>query len=202
MSKTYVMTDIHGRLSMLKALLAQIPDDSKLVFLGDYVDRGSESREVVALIRSLPNAVCLRGNHEDMLCADDPSMWLANGGASTLMSYRHPLTGGVDWAAMDSDKEWFQSLPRIHSDTHRVYVHAGVLPMVSLDDQPESVTQWLRYDPKDRDIGWRDKHVVHGHTPGILGLVHRTCLDCGMAQMACGVFGDDLPGGPVGMLWA
>jgi serine/threonine protein phosphatase 1 len=202
MSETYVMTDIHGRLAMLKALLAQVPEGSKLVFLGDYVDRGSESREVVALIRSLPNATCLRGNHEDMLCAHDPRMWLSNGGASTLMSYRHPLTGSVDWEAMDSDKEWFLSLPRIHSDAHRVYVHAGVLPMEHLDRQPESVTQWLRYDPRDRDIGWRDKHVVHGHTPGLLSLVHRTCLDGGMSQMCCGVFDDDLPGGPVRMLWS
>ena len=201
MSKTYVMTDIHGRLEPLKALLAQIPDGSKLVFLGDYVDRGSESREVVALIRSLPNAVCLRGNHEDMLCAHDPRMWLANGGASTLMSYKHPLTGDTDWEAMYGDKDWFRSLPRLHSDAHRVYVHAGVNPAYSLGEQPESMTQWYRY-PEGADVGWRGLHVVHGHTPGILTLVHRTCLDGGMNQMCCGVFDDDLPGGPVELLWS
>ena len=49
MSKTYVMTDIHGRLEPLKALLAQIPTGAKMVFLGDYVDRGSQSREVELL---------------------------------------------------------------------------------------------------------------------------------------------------------
>ena len=83
--KTYVMTDIHGRLAPLKALLAQIPDGAKIVFLGDYIDRGSESREVVELVRSLQanGAVCLRGNHEDMICMPDPHPWLANGGASS-----------------------------------------------------------------------------------------------------------------------
>ena len=98
--KTYVMTDIHGRLTELKALLAQIPDGAKIVFLGDYIDRGSESREVVALVRSLPNAVCLRGNHEDMICMPDPHMWLDNGGASTVLSYKHPLTGELDAEAV------------------------------------------------------------------------------------------------------
>lgn len=202
MSKTYVMTDTHGRLGPLRALLAQIPDDSKLVFLGDYVDRGSESREVVALVRSLPNAVCLRGNHEDMLCAYDPRSWLANGGASTVLSYRHPLSGELDHKTLQGDAMWFIGLPRIHSDAHRVYAHAAALPQFDLDDMPESITQWYRYVPKDHDIGWRGKHVVHGHTPGILQLVHRTCLDAGMSKMACGVFDDDVPGGPVEMLWA
>lgn len=187
---------------MLKSLLAQIPDGSRMVFLGDYVDRGSESREVVALVRSLPHVTCLRGNHEDMLCAQDPRMWLNNGGASTLMSYRHPLNGGVDWDVMRSDMVWFESLPRVHRDTHRVYVHAGVTSLADLKDQPESITQWFRYTPKDHDVGWRGLHVVHGHTPGILRLEHRTCLDGGMKKMGCGVFDDDLPGGPVEMLWA
>jgi serine/threonine protein phosphatase 1 len=84
------MTDIHGRLEPLKALLAQIPEGAKMVFLGDYVDRGSQSREVVALVRSLPNAVCLRGNHEDMVCAPDPRNWLANGGAATPWEFDLP----------------------------------------------------------------------------------------------------------------
>ena len=87
--KTYVMTDIHGRLTELESLLSQIPAGARMVFLGDYVDRGSQSREVVALVRSIPGAVCLRGNHEDMVSLPDPRMWLDNGGASTLLSYKH-----------------------------------------------------------------------------------------------------------------
>ena len=77
MSKTYVMTDIHGRLEDLLRLMDQIPPGSKLIFLGDYIDRGSQSAEVVAYVRSLEGAICLRGNHEDMMCLND-DMWMAN----------------------------------------------------------------------------------------------------------------------------
>ena len=200
MGKTAVFTDIHGRFTALQELLDMVPQDAKLVFMGDYVDRGTQSREVVALVRSLPGAVCLRGNHEDMLCAEDPRHWLANGGASTILSYKNPLTGELDHAALQHDVAWFLSLPRVHSDAHRVYVHAGVAPALELHQQPESITQWFRYSDK-ADVGWRDKHVVHGHTPGIVRLRNRTCLDGGKT-LTCGIFDDDVAGGPVELLWA
>lgn len=199
MGKTYVMTDIHGRLEPLKALLAQIPEGAKIVFLGDYVDRGSESREVVALVRSLPNTVCLRGNHEDMVCARDPLNWLSNGGASTVLSYRHPLTGELDGAALLGDIEWFRGLPTIHSDAKRVYVHAGVDASYDLSEMPEQITQWYRY-PSTTDIGYRGLTVVHGHTPGVFEGRNRICLDAGMIRMCCGVFDDD--NDTVELLWA
>lgn len=199
MGKTYVMTDIHGRLEPLKALLAQIPEGAKIVFLGDYVDRGSESREVVALVRSLPNTVCLRGNHEDMVCARDPLNWLSNGGASTVLSYRHPLTGELDGAALLDDIEWFRGLPTIYSDAKRVYVHAGVDASYDLSEMPEQITQWYRY-PSMADIGYRGLTVVHGHTPGVFIGYNRICLDVGMAKMCCGVFDDDSD--TVELLWA
>jgi serine/threonine protein phosphatase 1 len=201
MGKTAVITDVHGRLPELRAILAQIPDDTQIVVLGDMVDRGTDSRGVVELVRSIPGAICLRGNHEDMLCAPDPRMWLANGGASTVLSYKHPLTGALDPVALQRDMDWFRSLRCIHSDAHRVYVHAGLLPLADLADQPESITQWFRY-PDGYDTGWRGKHIVHGHTPGVLTLTNRTCLDAGMGSLCCGLFDDDLPGGPVELLWA
>jgi serine/threonine protein phosphatase 1 len=196
--KTYVITDIHGRLTELRSLLSQIPTNARLVFLGDYVDRGSQSREVVELVRSIPKAVCLRGNHEDMLCMPDPRCWLSNGGASTVLSYKHPLTGELDREALQHDMDWFRSLPRIHEDERRVYVHAAVNPAFDLADQPESVTQWARY-PKDADIGYRGKMVVHGHTPGVFEGQNRVCLDAGRKGLCCGVFNDD---GLVELLWA
>ena len=198
MPKTYVITDIHGRLTELRSLLAQIPANERMVFLGDYVDRGSQSREVVELVRSIPKAVCLRGNHEDMLCASDPHPWLANGGASTILSYKHPLTGALDAAGLQRDMDWFVGLPRIHEDERRVYVHAGVHPAYDLVDQPEAYTQWYRY-PEGADIGYRGKMVVHGHTPGIFEGQHRVCLDAGQKKLCCGVFNDD---GLVELLWA
>ena len=198
--KTYVMTDIHGRLTELEALLARIPRGARLVFLGDYVDRGSQSREVVALVRSLQanGAVCLRGNHEDMVAFPDPRMWMENGGASTLLSYRHPLTGDLEHAALQHDIDWFRSLPRIHEDERRVYVHAGVHAAYDLIDQPEAYTQLFRY-PEGYDGSYRGKMVVHGHTPGIFQGRSRVCLDAGHKKLCCGVFDDH---GLVELLWA
>jgi serine/threonine protein phosphatase 1 len=202
--KTCVITDIHGRLSELWFLLDLMPDGAKMIFLGDYIDRGSQSAEVVALMRLLQQdgAICLRGNHEDMMCNPDTmgGTWMANGGSATVESYRDPLSGDVNVGLMERDAAWFETLPRVHSDAHRVYVHAGVLPLEPLDNQPQAITQWFRY-PNNVDVGWRDKHVVHGHTPGVLHLTNRTCLDGGKA-LCCGVFDDDVPGGPVEMLWA
>jgi serine/threonine protein phosphatase 1 len=194
------MTDIHGRLTELEALLAQIPAGARMVFLGDYVDRGSQSREVVALVRSLQanGAVCLRGNHEDMVACPNPRMWLDNGGASTLLSYKHPLSGDLDAEALHNDREWFSDLPRYHEDAARVYVHAGVHPAYDLIDQPEAYTQWFRY-PEGYDGSYRGKMVVHGHTPGVFKGQSRVCLDAGQKKMCCGVFDDH---GLVGLLWA
>lgn len=201
MGKTAVMTDIHGRFTELMELLEQVPPDAKLVFLGDYVDRGTQSAEVVKLVRSLHElgAVCLRGNHEDMMSSNQ-DMWLANGGSATLASYRDPLTGVLDGKQMMDDVAWFNSLPRLHHDRHRIYVHAGVDVKYNLDHQPERITQWFRY-PDGADIGYGRRHVVHGHTPGVLRLANRTCLDAGRA-LACGIFDDDIKGGPVELLWA
>ena len=198
--KTYVMTDIHGRLTELESLLSQIPAGARMVFLGDYVDRGSQSREVVALVRSLHDkgAVCLRGNHEDMVSLPDPRCWLSNGGAATLLSYKHPLTGDLDHDALQHDIDWFRSLPRIHEDERRVYVHAGVHPAYDLVDQPEAYTQWFRY-PEGYDGSYRGKMVVHGHTPGVFKGQSRVCLDAGQKKMCCGVFDDN---GLVEFLWA
>jgi serine/threonine protein phosphatase 1 len=193
------MTDIHGRLEPLKTLLAQIPEGAKMVFLGDYVDRGSQSREVVALVRSLPNTVCLRGNHEDMICGNKLTHWMANGGQATLMSYQHPLTGEVDMDVLMDDAEWFCDLPTVYSDAKRVYVHGGVDESYDLEEQPESVTQWYRY-PEGADVGYRGMTVVHGHTPGVFIGQSRICLDAGMSKMCCGVFDDDADG--VELLWA
>lgn len=202
MSYTCVITDIHGRLEELLRLLDKVPAGAKLIFLGDYVDRGSQSAEVVELVKSLPGAVCLRGNHEDMMCNPDTMFgtWMANGGSATMESYKDPLTGEINAGMMEEHAAWFETLPTVYRDEHRVYVHAGVDESHSLEDQPEGITQWFRY-PKGADIGYRGLHVVHGHTPGIVRGTNRTCLDGGKT-LTCGVFDDDVAGGPVELLWA
>ena len=200
MSYTCVITDVHGRLEELLRLLDKVPAGAKLIFLGDYVDRGTQSCEVVELVKSLPGAVCLRGNHEDMMCNPDTMFgtWMANGGSATMESYKDPLTGEINAGLMEDHAAWFETLPRFHSDAHRVYVHAGVDESHDLRHMPEGITQWFRY-PAGADFGYRGLHVVHGHTPGIVQLANRTCLDGGKT-LTCGVFDDDKPGGPVELL--
>lgn len=202
MSQTFVIADIHGRLDLLELALAQVSlrKPAKLIFTGDFVDRGPESKAVVDRLIVGPSDGCVwsfvRGNHEDMTlyCQDgtDLEWWIGNGGAATLKSYGGNISS--------EHLEWFSRLPRLTWDQHRVYVHAGVLEQHHLSEQPEQTTQWHRYG-KNEDVGYRGRHVVHGHTPiGPELLEHRTNLDAGSffsGRLAVGVFDDDKPGGPV-----
>lgn len=175
---TFAIGDIHGRIDKLGALLAVCQaavDDrgAKFAFVGDYIDRGTHSREVVEfLIRAktllASPIICLRGNHEEMLirvsdrdCSDrDLMTWWGNGGEQTLESYgvNHPS----DLPAEHLD--WMRSLPLQTSDRHRLFVHAGIRPGVALSDQSEQDLLWIRepFLSSDEDHG---PLVVHGHTP-------------------------------------
>jgi serine/threonine protein phosphatase 1 len=205
MSKTFVIADIHGRLDLLELALAEISNwgGTKVIFTGDFIDRGPDSSLVVQRLMDGPDDGSIwsfvRGNHEDMAlhCADgtDLSWWVANGGGETIASYG----GEISAAHLD----WFNTLPRLTWDKHRVYVHAGVLEQHKLEDQPEQTTQWHRYS-KGEDVGHRGRHVVHGHTPiGPELLENRTNLDAGSffsGQLSVGVFDDDIAGGPVDLI--
>lgn len=203
MTKTYVIADIHGRLDLLLAALAKVETRTpgKVVFTGDFVDGGPESRGVVARLVAGPGDgwewVFIRGNHEDILlnchASDNRRWWLKHGGRETLESYG----GKIDPAHV----EWMHSLPRLHVDAHRVYVHAGVDECYDLDQQPAALTQWYRYR-KGANVGYRGLHVVHGHTPRRKGpelLDRRTNLDThalSTGRLVIGVFDDAKPGGP------
>lgn len=176
---TCAIGDIHGSYTKLANLLRHCADhcghdDTRFVFLGDYVDRGKRSREVVTLLietqRARPGqVVCLRGNHEDMLIAaanrQDEAMWLYNGGDATLRSY------GVE-SAEDIPADhlaWFDGLPLSSSDERRFFVHAGIMPGIPFEQQRKEVMLWIREpflsDPSDHGL-----YVVHGHTPTGTGL--------------------------------
>lgn len=203
MSQTIVIADIHGRLDLLEKALteAEAWQPAKLIFTGDFIDRGPESKAVVDRVMAGGNCPweVIRGNHEDMAleCHDGTNFdwWCANGGTQTIMSYG----GKLDVAHL----EWFASLPRLTWDAHRVYTHAGVSEAHTLEAQPEEVTQWHRYG-KGEDVGYRGKHVVHGHTPiGPELLQNRTNLDAGSffsGRLTLGVFDDSKAGGPVDII--
>lgn len=191
--RTFAIGDIHGELDLLRALLGKLPLVGKrdtVVFLGDYVDRGPRSREVVEVVRSLDRdvgcqVVCLRGNHEDawlrVVDAGWPEFVLpsGNGCAATLRSYR------PQHDADEMSKErfealfsgsffppevvaWFRSLPRWYEDEHAIYVHAG-LPADGRGgffhprEAPDpKALLWLRSEAFFRHP--HPKRVVVGHT--------------------------------------
>lgn len=199
--------DIHGHYDLLLKMKEKLDDlkPNKVYFLGDYIDRGPQSREVVDWCISAPdNYHFIRGNHEDMAlkCHADKGenfmWWNQNGGGATLKSY-------PDFKISPDHLEWFDTLPRLLYDEHRVFVHAMVDERYNLDEQPESVTQWGRY-PLKADVGYYRKHVIHGHTPFEDGpelLSCRTNLDIGSfftGSLACGVWEEDRSGGPIDII--
>lgn len=206
MSKTYVVTDIHGRSDLLFKAIKLFSGDHKVIFLGDYVDRGPDSAGVIATLKRGRfqglSWVLLMGNHEDMMirALNDPDSgynWFRNGGDATFKSYEEV---GL---SVDTDLSFLKHLGLYYEDKHRIYVHAFADPTEPDPSKfSKEFTLWERYD-RGEDIGWFGKHVVHGHTPlkqPFLGK-NRTNLDTGAVftsgYLSVGVFDDDTPGGPV-----
>lgn len=206
---TYAVPDLHGRADLLELAIEAITarGGGTVVFLGDYVDRGHTSRQVIQRLMAGPpdgqRWICLGGNHESMLYVCYTGMaargiWLENGGDATLRSY-----GGV---IPPEDLRWIQVRPLIHVTEHRVFVHASVDPTIPLAAQTDDTLQWQRY-PKGFAEGHGSLHVVHGHTPNTKGpelYSGRTNLDTlawKTGRLAVGVFNDATPGGPTEILW-
>lgn len=172
---TYAIGDVHGCAWLLSRLLEAIEAHRadrprRLVFLGDYVDRGPDSAGVVVRLRELQarepeDVVCLAGNHEDMMVGAGRDRtawwhWMWNGGKETLDSYG---VGDIDDVPAE-DRAWLAALPTLHEDGRRIYVHAGLRPGLAPRASARKDRLWIREDflNADYDFG---KHVVHGHTP-------------------------------------
>lgn len=194
MGRILVTSDIHGCLRQFNELLSKSgyrPQEDRLIILGDYVDRGPQSRQVVEQVKLMVEewgVIALKGNHDDMMVKalsknreDFDSVWLSNGASQTIMSYLGLsfFEEGFVWEDYDEAKELFRKNYRHHidflhslplyyeTDTH-IFVHAGLNPCYS-DDwklQPEDSFLWIR----DMFI-WNktelDKMVIFGHTPTI-----------------------------------
>lgn len=174
MNLTFAIGDVHGCLGDMVAMIQRCDSyakgrDFKFVFLGDYIDRGEDSRGVVQTLRKLQTSypgdfVCLKGNHEDMLLSvvDEPGnvmWWINNGGETTLTSYGVGLLKDIP----ADDLAWMRSLPLFHDDGQRFFVHAGVDPTIPLDQQTEQTMLWTRARyPETLNPG---RFIVHGHTP-------------------------------------
>lgn len=215
MSKTYAVPDLHGRADLLELALEEIessPSGGTVVFLGDYVDRGPQSRQIIERLMAGPKEacwkwICLKGNHEQMMAdaifgRPSRASWIQNGGGYTLVSYGHPVKGYVDLTVVPREHaEWIDALPLVHADGKRVFVHAGVDPMLPAGGQRPHTALWQRLH-RTVDRGHPEGYVVHGHTPyedGPVVLDGRVNLDTlawYTGNLHVAVFDDDREGGP------
>lgn len=187
----FAIGDTHGCVAQLTQMFARLDEvargDEICVFLGDYVDRGPQSREVLLLLYKLSQStpervICLMGNHERMLLdfIDDPAGvgagWLHNGGVETLSSFgievpKDAIQSGatvdlaqrLEKALPKGLQEWLRTLPRQWSTGNIHCVHAAMSPKRPPDDQRGTVLLWGHPDflttPRSDD-----NIVVHGHT--------------------------------------
>lgn len=176
MGRIFAIGDIHGCLEKLRKLLALIDVDwaeDTVVFMGDYIDRGPASREVVDAVLELRGrhgrVICLMGNHERMflnwLDGREEELFLANGGRSTLRSYGlSPRDPDREAKVPPDHLAFFRSLlPFYETETH-LFVHAGVRPGIPVEIQDPHDMIWIRHEFFLADHGLK-KTVVFGHTP-------------------------------------
>jgi serine/threonine protein phosphatase 1 len=190
--RVYAVGDIHGRADLLSELFGRIDDDLKSrpmantiqVFVGDYIDRGPDSRGVIELLiarQQRHDVALLKGNHEDLALQflSDPALlstWKTVGGLNTVLSYGvvlprhrdtqspHETSAALSQSMPDSHRHFLQSLALSFTCGDFFFVHAGVRPGVSFAKQSEHDLLWIREDflLHEEDFG---KVVVHGHTP-------------------------------------
>jgi serine/threonine protein phosphatase 1 len=192
----YAIGDIHGMSDLLDELLQKIHDDrvnfvgdAQLIFLGDMIDRGLESRSVLETIFHLKeskqnafNVQVLKGNHEHMLLSfiDNPEKngkyWLQHGGVATLNSFgvHAPQQPGAKQlrylrdefvSRLENEKlVWLEQLPLTFTLDDYFFCHASINAAKSLQDQTDADLLWSRRFPRDSD-GPMEKIIVHGHEP-------------------------------------
>lgn len=190
----YAIGDIHGRDDLLRRLLVAIERDADthaeatrvLVLVGDYVDRGMYSREVLErVIDGLParfERVALMGNHEAAMLefldgGENGPAWLRYGGLETLHSYGVPMSR-LPTSRQDHDALRERALERIparhldfvrrcalwHVEGDYLFVHAGIRPGVALEHQTLDDLLWIRGEFLGSSSDFGGRVVVHGHT--------------------------------------
>jgi len=206
--RIYCIGDIHGRLDLLQQLHELIRADAAghggektLVYLGDYIDRGERSKEVVDVLLDVPLAgfksVYLLGNHEQTLLdfLQHPravAAWLTYGGRATLHSYGvstvpessrqqlDDLRDELEQRLPQSHLQFYSRLAPMHIAGTYCFVHAGIRPGISMQEQRNEDLLWIREDFTESKAT-HEHIVVHGHTitPEVEWLPNRIGIDTG-----------------------
>lgn len=205
--RAYVVGDVHGRLDLLDALLAKIESDSAkhdkvlLVFVGDLVDRGPSSAQVIERLRTYERdgvrPIFILGNHEEVMLRildGDASLirsWLRFGGMQTLESYGVDPAGLAELPDTRAIAAIRKAIPAEHAEFLKsfvdscrfgdyLFVHAGIRPGVDLSEQRQSDLRWIR-EPFLQDESAHGFVVVHGHTirPEVEERPNRIGIDTG-----------------------
>ena len=194
--RLYAIGDVHGCFSLLVQLLQLIeqdqasrpPAETHVLLLGDYIDRGPQSREVCELLHAMaPSSYfhCLRGNHEqtmlDVMSGNHMALrfWLEYGGAETLASWgigpnlieqaqygeagEADLIKAIRMAVPPAMARWMRRLPTYHIHGDYLFVHAGIRPKLDLERQSDDDLLWIR----EPFLSSRARHpwrVIHGHS--------------------------------------
>ncbi|RLB05758.1 MAG: serine/threonine protein phosphatase [Deltaproteobacteria bacterium] len=173
--KYFVISDIHGCMHKLERLIETVRPELEsrtLVFLGDYIDRGPDSCDVVEFVLELRQeheVVFLKGNHEkmllDFLAGINQFLYLENGGELTLASYYNKYRLREGEIIIPSDHlNFFYNLELYYETEDYIFVHAGLRDDVPLNAQTEEDLLWIREEfiYSTYDFG---KTVIFGHTP-------------------------------------
>ena len=172
----WIIGDIHGCLRELELLLAKLPAEEKLLFLGDYIDRGPDSSATVArLLKEKKRSVFLMGNHEDMLLSyyrksqgPESQSWLlwGNGGQNTLASYGLSPADSFDKLPA-SHQKFYTELKLYYEGPDFIAVHAGlrIQAPYTLESQKRRDLLWIRHEWLQNESRWPGKKVYYGHTP-------------------------------------
>ncbi len=222
--RVYAVGDIHGRTDLLKKIRDMIvadtetrdPAENIVIFLGDYIDRGPDSRGVIEILANDPlpgfRTICLMGNHEDFMVRflEDPRLgppWLTFGGIATLKSYGVTIEKIYSEVALNKARDelmaklppshwaFLQGLETYHVEGDFLFVHAGIRPGIATEEQEAQDMMWIRDDFLNSGIE-HDHVVVHGHSinPRAEILDNRIGIDTGAyatGKLTCLVLEDD-----------
>lgn len=173
--KYIAIGDIHGCAATMKVLIKELAPfyDRTFVFVGDYIDRGPNSREVINFLLDFQekvDCVFLRGNHEQMMLdalrGGDRQLWLMNGGRSTINSYNND---GQRFDLPEKHMQFYNDTKFYHDTEDYFFVHAGISPAKTIAESIKDKNEmqdflWIRSHLNVVEKPW-EKTIVFGHTP-------------------------------------